>query len=286
MDQQLIDLYHRFVGRAFDRQLRLSEFVEKKAPGVEWVFDTETAILKFGTRLQFEAPIVGSHALHNDSWMWSWANRTIKLSITNRALGDTIRAFAHKAMVPELAKSAFPIEQVIGAELADFACHVFGTVLVGELDYDAYFLMPYEGFEGLLLIRDDRLRSPEKHPLARVLSLFPQLIDTMPVLDHRAAFASYAHSYGLVVVEESGIVKVTGHEKGELTATFDDQGLLASLKGTGVAVPKAKIAPPKKKVVKKKKPAPNKKSATKAKPKPKAAVEKKIPPKKKPGKKR
>ncbi len=278
MDQQLIDLYHRFVGRAFDRQLRLSEFVEKKAPGVEWVFDTETAILKFGTRLQFEAPIVGSHALHNDSWMWSWANRTIKLSITNRALGDTIRAFAHKAMVPELAKSAFPIEQVIGAELADFACHVFGTVLVGELDYDAYFLMPYEGYEGLLLIRDDRLRSPEKHPMARVLSLFPQLIDTMPVLDHRAAFASYAHSYGLVVVEESGVVKVTGHEKGELTAIFDDQGLLASLKGTGVAVPKPKVAATKRMPIKKVK--------MKPKPKPKPAANKKAPPKKKPAKKR
>src|SRR5438034_6895981 len=156
MDQQLLDLYHRFVGRAFDRQLRFTDFIERKAPGEDWDFDTETAILSFGRKLKFTAPLVGSHAAHNDSWLWSWANRHVKMSITNRALGDTIRAFAHKAMVPELAKPAFPIEQVIGAELTPHACHVFGSVLVGELDYDAYFLAPYDGGQALLLIRDDR----------------------------------------------------------------------------------------------------------------------------------
>lgn len=287
MDQQLLDLYHRFVGMAFDRQMRFAEFLERKAPGAQWAFENETATLRFGPKLKFEAPLVGSHTAHNNSWMWAWANRTMKLSITNRALGDTIRAFAHKAMVPELAMPVFPIEQVIGTELTEHACHVFGTLLVGELDYDAYYLAPYDGGRSLLLIRDDRLRSTEKHPLARVLSAFPKLLAALPVNDHRTAFTSYAHSYGLKVgEEEAGLVKVAGHEKGELTATFDDSGRLSSLKGSGVSLPKPKaVVIPKKKP--RKKPAPAKsipKAVAKVKAKP--VGKKKALPKKKPGKKR
>ena len=289
MDQQLLDLYHRFVGMAFDRQMRFAEFLERKAPGAQWAFENETATLRFGPKLKFEAPLVGAHTAHNNSWMWAWANRTIKLSITNRALGDTIRAFAHKAMVPELAMPVFSLEQVIGTELTEHACHVFGTLLVGELDYDAYYLAPYDGGRSLLLIRDDRLRSTEKHPLARVLSAFPKLLAALPVNDHRTAFTSYAHSYGLKVVEEeAGVVKVAGHEKGELTATFDDAGRLTSLTGTGVAVPKPKAVV----VIPKKKPARNKPVAAKssrkavAKVKAKPVVRKKVPLTKKPGRKR
>ena len=289
MDQQLLDLYHRFVGPAFDRQIRFADFQERKAPGVEWDFDTETAILNFGPKLKFEAPLVGTHADHNDSWTWSWANRTAKLTLTNRALGDTIRALAHRAMLPEFAKNGFPLEPLLGEELTPYAAHVFGSVLVGELDYDAYFIAPYDGGRALLLLRDDRLRVAEKHPLARVLSIFPQAIAAMPIPDHRAALLSYASSYALTVVEEPNAVKLTGAEKGELTATFDARGRLKSLVGAGVSMPKpSPKAPPKKK---KKVPTKAKtKTRAKVKMKPKAKpIAKKKPTKsapKQPGKKR
>ncbi|HXD86415.1 MAG TPA: hypothetical protein VN641_07965 [Urbifossiella sp.] len=237
MDQQLLDLYHRFVGRAFDRQLRFAEFQERKAPGADWTYDSETATLAFG-KLKFEAPLVGSHAEHNDSWLWSWANRTVKLSITNRALGDTIRALAHRAMVPEFAKNAFPLEPVLGEHLAAEAVHVFGAVLVGELEYDAYFIAPYDDGRLLLMIRDDRLRSAEKHSLARVLSVFPQVMASLPLLDPRAALIEYAKSYGLAVAETADGVKIAGTGPGELTAIFDARNRLKSLMGTNVTMPK------------------------------------------------
>ena len=61
MDHQLIALYQRHVAPAFDRQLRFNEFLERKAPGADWEYDSETATLSFG-KLKFEAPVVGSHA--------------------------------------------------------------------------------------------------------------------------------------------------------------------------------------------------------------------------------
>lgn len=250
MDQQFLDLYHRFVAAAFDRQLRFDDYLKRKAPGEPWGYETETAALTFGPKVQFDAPIVGSHADHNDSWMWSWANRNLRLSLTNRALGDTIRALAHRAMVPEFARPAFPLEPFIGADLIAQAAHVFGSVLVGELSYDAYYLAPYDSGRALLLIRDDRLQFTERHPLARVLTVFPEVIATRSVLDHKTALAEYARSYGLHVTEEAGGLKITGEGSGTLAATFDDRGRLTNLEGTGITLPKPKPPVPVKKKAK------------------------------------
>ena len=255
MDQQLLDLYHRHVGIGFDRQLRMADYLARKAPGAAWDFEIETAVLAFGPKVKFEAPLVGSHAAHNDSWMWAWSNRNLKLSVTNRALGDTIRNLAHRVMVPEFARPAFPLQLLLGAELTGCATHLFGVVLAGELGYDAYYTAPYQGGRVLLLIRDDRLGLAERLPLARVLSIFPQLIATFPVLDHRAAFLSYVKAYGLAVFEEPGRVKVTGGSPGEVVAEFDERGRLARIEGTGITMPPRPrpVAPGKKAPVKVKK---------------------------------
>ncbi|HEY3789947.1 MAG TPA: hypothetical protein VGL71_13900, partial [Urbifossiella sp.] len=148
-----------------------------------------------------------------------------------------IRALAHRAMMPEFAKNAFPLEPLLGAELVPFAVHIFGSVLVGELDYDAYFVAPYEGGQHLLLLRDDRLRSPEKNSMARVLSIFPQVLAALPVPDPRDALTHYAKSYALTTTDLGDETKITGTGNGELLATFDDRGRMKSLVGTGVAVP-------------------------------------------------
>jgi len=265
MDETLIALFHRFAGLAFDRQNRFAEFVARKAPGAKRALDVENGVLSYGPKLQFEALLVGVHADHNDSWMWTWANRTIRVSVTNRALGDTIRALAHRVMSPNFAKPAFPLDLVIGPDLTPHAALFFGAILVGELDYDAYLLAKHDGNPALFLIRDERLRAPEKYPLARIRALFPKMSAAMPVTDHRTAFMSYVQSYGLTTSEEAGRVKVTGGA-GELLATFDDSGRLAKLEGANVAMPKPRPAatPNKKpsKVARKTRPVSGKKSAT------------------------
>src|SRR5262245_10347708 len=155
--------------------------------------------------------------------MWTWANRTQKMSVTNRALGDTIRALAHRAMSPSFARPAFPLELAIGPEFTPNATLFFAAVLLGELDYDAYFVAKHDGNPALFLIRDERLRTSEKHPLARILSLFPKMLAAMPVTDPRAAFEHYVHSFGLTATADGSSMKTTAGT-GELTASFDGVG--------------------------------------------------------------
>ena len=197
--------------------------------------DSETATLSFG-KLKFEAPVVGSHAEHNNSWLWAWSNKHLKLTVTNRALGDTVRMLVHRLGVHALAAPGFSLEPLLGPELTEDAAHVLGIILSRELDYNAYFLTPYDGGTGLTLIRDKRLIFAERRPLARILTVFPQVIDALTVFDHRAAFTSYVLDYGLIATDIPGGVRVA-QGKDELVATFDDRNRLTGIEGTVAAEP-------------------------------------------------
>lgn len=252
MDEQLVALYHRHVATAFDRQQRLADFLARHAPGAKPVYDLPTAALAFG-KLRFEAPILGSPAAHNQSWLWAWSNKHLKLSITNRALGDTVRMLVHRLSVHGLAAAAFALEPMIGSELLPHAPALIGIVLGRELEYHAYFTIPHEGGRATLLIRDRRLDFKERKPLRRILSLFPEVIRKFPVFDHRLALASYAADYGVSVVDGPTGLRLS-HGKDELTATFDDDGRLSGLTGTVAPEPRPaakKAAPARKKTVKK-----------------------------------
>ncbi len=285
MDEQLIALYHRHVATAFDRQLRMADYLARKVPGEKGEYAAATATLSFG-KLKFEAPLVGTHSDQNNSWLWAWSNKNLKLTITNRALGDAVRATVHRLGLHALAAPGFFLEPLLGPDLTEHAAHILGMILGSELGYDAYYLSPHDGGRDLVLVRDDRLKFAERQPLRRILRIFPQVITSMPVFDHRAAFTNYARDYGLTVTEEPHVVRAASG-KDSLTANFDALGRLATLEGTVPPEEAAKLpakVPPKKPAAKAvKRPATRAaaKPAKKAAPKPA-----KKPAAKKPGKKR
>jgi hypothetical protein len=238
MDEQLVALYHRHVATAFDRRLRLAELVEQKAGGAKWEYAVATATLAFD-KLKLEAPLLGTHTHSNDSWLWAWSNRNLKLALTNRALGDLVRVTAHRIGVPMLAHAGFSLEPLLGPDLTKHAPDVLGGLLARELDYDAHFVAPEGAHHSAILVRDDRLKAAERYPLHRVLTVFPKVVKALPVFDHRAALAAYAHDYGLSATVAAGVLTITDG-KGTLTATFDDHDRLTKLEGADVAAPPTK----------------------------------------------
>jgi hypothetical protein len=288
MDEQLIALYHRHVAAAFDRKLRLADFIHEKAGKVKWKYEVATATLACGPKLKIEAPLLGTHVHSNDSWLWAWSNRNLKLTLTNRALGDLVRVTAHRIGIPMFAHAGFSLEPLLGSELIKHAAEVIGGILARELAYDAYHIASEDSYDSAILIRHDKLKFTERYPLHRVQTVFPQVIDELPVFDHRAALTAYAHDYGLNVTADHGTRKITDGKGGELTATFDDHDRLTDLSGTGIAIPPVKKVKKVTKVVKAakaaKKPtkkAPVKKVAAKVTAKPAATKPAKKPPAKK-----
>src|SRR5690606_22195804 len=141
---------------------RLAALLERQPPG-EWVYDAPSAALAYG-KLRFEAPLIGTHT-PTDSWLWAWSNKNVKLTLTNRALGDTARSLAHRLNVHHLGAPAVALEPVLGPTLLPSAAHVLGAVLSGELGYDAFHTTPHDSRREPVLIRDGRLRAAVKRPL-------------------------------------------------------------------------------------------------------------------------
>src|SRR5262249_7972088 len=92
VDQALLTLYHRHVAVAFDRQMRLADFLDRyEASGKPYVYTISTATLEFGDAVRFTALDLGSHADPDNSWLWAWCNPHLKLTTANRKLGKAVR---------------------------------------------------------------------------------------------------------------------------------------------------------------------------------------------------
>jgi hypothetical protein len=230
MDQLLVALFHRHVASVFDRQLRLADFLEREADGEPWQYTISTATLAFGERVVFSALDLGSHADPDDSWLWSWSHPQLNLTPANRELGAAVRRIGGGLGIPAFeADGQFSCLEILGGELCPDAAHVFATVVAGELGFDAYYTMPFATGRMAAVIRDDRFRVPESNPVARILSVFPQVISAFSITDHRAAFVAYAEAYGLAVDDRPHSVSLLVNGREHLNAGFDSLGRLTEM---------------------------------------------------------
>jgi hypothetical protein len=237
MSEEFVALYSKHVGPAFDRGLRFRALVEKKAAGAESSYDPTTAALAFG-KLKFEAELLGTYHAANGSWRWAWGDPHAKLTLTNRALGTVVRASAGKLGSAVFAAHGFTAEALLGPDLAPHAADALGAVLARELGFDTHFVLEVGGEPAALLIRDKRIALTEPKPVARVASVFAELVAALPVPNPRLALAEFAREYGLTVTEsDTGLTVVKG--KSALEATFA-AGTLKALALDGKPVPLAK----------------------------------------------
>jgi hypothetical protein len=226
MNNAFLDLYHKHVAAIFDRQLRFNDFLQANGDGGDWGYDVPSGVLTFGDTLQFDAPLLGSFAENNASWLWAWANRHIERPDSNRSLADRVRALAGPVFTAE---HSVPCGDHLPEDVFDVIPHVFGIVAAGELAFDAYYLMPYEGGCGVVVVKDERLRFAEPHPARRIASIFPQAIDVFAIHNHRAAFIAYAESYGLTASMAIPCVAVQKDGVEVMKAEFDQRDRLVNL---------------------------------------------------------
>jgi hypothetical protein len=234
MNQALIDLHHRHVAAAFERQNRLGELLEREGVSREpYEFKTSQATLTFGKTVRFDALDLGSYADPDDSWLWTWCDPNMNLTEANQKLAADVRALGQKTGIAEFeADGQFSCAELMGEELAPKAAYVLAAIVAGELGFDAYYSMPFQHGRFAVVIRDERLRAGPPDPVAKILATFPQVLGAIPVLDHRAAFIAYVQSHRLALDESAKSVRVLQNGKPVLTATFDGKNRLTGLATT------------------------------------------------------
>jgi hypothetical protein len=232
VDEQLVALYHQHVAAAYDRQMRLGDFLDREAPGADWQYEVPTSTLSFGQTVKFTAHDLGSHATPDNSWLWAWCNPSVTPTPANRELGRAVQQLGERLGIPAFsAMQYFDVTPVLGEELGQIASHVFGIVIGGELGYHAYYTMPFEHGRFTALLRDERLRCNEPYPLLRISTIFPQVISSYPIFSHRAALLGYLDWYAFEPQQDDSCVQVVENGDVVMRAEFDHLSRLTNLSG-------------------------------------------------------
>jgi hypothetical protein len=215
-----LSLFHRHVAFSFDKQLQLADLIGE----LNWSFNKPSGVLSFGDRFQWHVEILGTEAYDQDTWLWAWANqgsnipaKLLEGSLTMKALGEEQRI--SELVTPELS-------------LGDLNGHMLCLIASGVCQANAYYRGPYTGGAAFFMIKDAKFPKPDVVPLARILSVFPQLISALEIPNHRLAFMGYLEDYGLVGKDEGSTIVVRENDKELMTATFNERNLLTELEGT------------------------------------------------------
>lgn len=202
-------LFLQHVAASYDKQMALGDLIGSNP----WQFDMNTASLSFGDSLRFRIEILGTESSYSNTWLWGWANESSGIPAEMLAASEEMRALGRQEGIHEFLHPDWQLSERLNG-------HILSMIASGLCDCNAYYRGPYEGGALFMLIRDPAFPQARFNPLQRIVTLFPQLISTIPIADHQTAFRHYLAYYGAEVHEHGQLV--IGHfAKGdEIEASF------------------------------------------------------------------
>jgi hypothetical protein len=220
MNADLSRLFDEHAAASFDKQLCLAEAVGEAS----WQFDRESGVLSFGPRRRWPAQLLGTESHVGDTWLWAWANPSPGLPARLLGSARVLKMLGEQSKIPELTEPQLPLGEVGG--------HFFSLLARGVCRAVAYFRAPYDGGAAFLLLNETPLPPPSESPAARVASVFPRVVASLPVASHKRAFLGHLRHYGLTAVPDGDALVVRQDGSPVLSAEFDHLDRLARLEAT------------------------------------------------------
>ena len=92
----------------------------------------------------------------------------------------------------------------------------------------AYYLANYGQGTMVLTIDSDMIDKSESEEMARISTVFPELISSFDVVNHKTAFANYLAAKGYEITKNGN--ELTSEKNGnKITAVFNENNLLTKL---------------------------------------------------------
>ncbi|MBX9721285.1 MAG: hypothetical protein K2X81_07825, partial [Candidatus Obscuribacterales bacterium] len=175
---------------------------------------------------------IGSYADPDHTWLWSWDNQSRKLTAENKKLKESVLKIGEKYGISTFSQGHyFNIEPFLGPELNGHSVDIFAAIICGELNFPAYYKMPFEHGTALAVIDDADLHFSEIHPVPRMTTVLSQVFIALPIPNHKEAFTEYAKAYHLEIeVINKSELKVKSDDGSELKAEFDQKNRLIEVK--------------------------------------------------------
>jgi hypothetical protein len=211
------ELLERYAAIAFDKQNDLYEVIGDNS----WNADMNTGTISFGPELVFPIQVLGTFSHSSETWLWAWANVQSGLPPRLLSQAEQLRAYGEQHGIELLTASEF--------DATDLDLHTIGCIASGIFGASGYYLANYGHGTMVVTIKSELIDQVSKNDFARISSSFPQVISTFE-LHHRPALIHYLTQKGYSVTETADTVSAAV-DFGTLTATFDQLGRLANIKG-------------------------------------------------------
>lgn len=222
-DTDIVDLSNLFAlhsAASFDKQRQLADLVSD----LPWHFDVGAGLLSFADKFSWRAQLLGTESTSSQSWLWGWAN--ISNGVTDDLVqsASRLRRYGESEQIRVLTQPELPITEAEG--------HIFAMIASGYCGARGYYRGPYPGGAVYLLVTDDKFPACTQAALQRIATIFPQMISSFEIDDHRLALRAYLKYYGLEWEQNADRIVVCENGTPNLTAEFDGLNRLTKLSAT------------------------------------------------------
>ncbi len=190
--------------------------------GLSWNVDMDKEEITFGDDLTFPMQVLGSFSHSSETWLWLWENKAggYAESVMKDAL--LLKKYGEENNIDLLTVGKFDAVQN--------DLHLIGMIAVTMFNSSGYYLGNYGQGTMVVTIKDDSIDNTESEEFSRILTVFPELISTFEIQNHKNAFTNYLSQKGYELTSNKNEIKA--EKNGQIiTAVFNDDNLLINLNG-------------------------------------------------------
>jgi len=212
------DFLEKFGALALEKQRNLFSVTE----GLSWNVDMDKEEITFGDNLTFPMQVLGSFSHSSETWLWIWENKAggYAESVMKQAL--LLKEYGEEHGIDLLTTGKF--------DAVENDLHLIGMIAVEMFNSSGYYLGNYGQGTMVVTIKSDIIDKSQSEELSRILTVFPQLISTFEIQDHKNAFTNYLSQKGYELALKGNEITAKKN-KNVINAIFNNQNLLINLNG-------------------------------------------------------
>ncbi|MBS7253236.1 DUF6882 domain-containing protein [Flavobacterium branchiicola] len=212
------DFLEKFGALALEKQRNLYN----ETGGLSWNVDMDKEEISFGDHLTFPMQVLGSFSHSSETWLWIWENKAggYAESVMKQAL--LLKKYGEEHNISLLSVGQF---DAVNNDL-----HLIGMIATEMFNASGYYLGNYGQGTMVVTIKSDIIDKSESEELSRILTVFPELISTFEIVNHKNAFTNYLSQKGYELTVNGNEIKAEKNDN-VINAVFNENNLLIKLNG-------------------------------------------------------
>lgn len=216
VSQAFKDLFLENVAASLDKQAYLWENIHNTC---QWECDLEKGSICFSEEFDFQIQLLGRESTEKGIWIWAWADVLPDINPDILECANNLKRVGEQLRIPELVTPKIPLSSEVQG-------HIIAAIASGICQAKGYYCCTSDDDCLFILIQDPKYKRSVDNPIARIASIFPNVLNNYRIEDPKTAFIEYLKFYQLDIYLSKD--KIVGKSpSGEaVAATFSPATLL------------------------------------------------------------